>query len=103
MNLVVLMTLAPRFWKKDWLKLKSSFWRVNHQYTVQGPGRKPKEVFGRAQRLTPQILSNLYLLLSFIYVALLERRELRSLSKFCFCWPFVCLSKFSFVGHSCVL
>jgi hypothetical protein len=60
MNSVALTTLAPRFWKKDWLKLKSSFWRVNHQSTVQGPVHKPKEVFGRAQRQTPRIQSNLY-------------------------------------------
>jgi hypothetical protein len=27
---------------------------------VQGPVHKPKEVFGRAQRQTPRIQSNLY-------------------------------------------
>jgi hypothetical protein len=102
MNLVALTTLAPRFWKKDWLKLKSSFWRVNHQSTVQGLVHKPKEVFGRAQRQTPQIQSNLYILMSFIYVALLERRKLRSPSKFCIIGR-MCLSKFSFIGHLCVL
>lgn len=84
------MTSAPRFWKKDWLKLKSSFWKVNRQYTVQGPGRKPKEAFGRAQRQTPQILSNLYFLLSFIYVALLKDES----SDHCL--------NFVFVGRLCV-
>lgn len=84
MNLVVLMTLALRFWKKDWLKLKSYFWTVNHRYIVQGPMHKTKEVFGRAQGQTPLIQSNLYFLMSFIHVVLLGIRELTSSSKLSF-------------------
>lgn len=66
MNLVGLMSLAPRIWKKDWLKLKSSFLRVNHHSIEQGPIHKRKEVFGRAQRPTRQIQSNLYFPVCFI-------------------------------------
>lgn len=49
------MSLAQRIWKKDWLKLKSSFLRVNHQFLMQGP----PEVSGRARRQTHQTQNKL--------------------------------------------
>ena len=68
MNLVGLMSLAQRSWKKDWLKLKSSFMRVNHRSIMLGLVPKPQEVFDRAPEQTPQILSNLHFLMSLFYL-----------------------------------
>lgn len=78
MNLGGLMSLAQSNWKKDWLKFKWSFLRVNHQWIMQGPVRKPKEVFDRAQRQTRQIQNKLLFLTSFIYIALVQDCGLRS-------------------------